>query len=104
MYIPGIPNSSGRREAVSEETSLSRRAYHRQFLRGDLVSAKYLRGSGANSDVCEAIGIVISAYDSNVYEPACCEVLIATPDGDVMEHLINSRDLTLLTAEDDDVS
>lgn len=89
---------------MSEESSLSRRAYYRQFLKGDLVSARYLRGRGANSDVSVAIGIVIEAYDSNVYEPACCEVLIAAPGGDIEEHLINSRDLTLLTAEAHDVS
>ena len=69
------------------------------FARGDLVQINEVHISRMqNKEVTfSPIGVVLSYYDSNVYEPASCEVLVR---GEVMH--VSTRKLKMVKEKTDD--
>lgn len=69
------------------------------FAKGDLVQISEVHISHIqNKEVTfSPIGVVLSYYDSNVYEPASCDVLV---EGEVMH--VSIRKLKMIKEKSDD--
>ena len=70
-----------------------------RFVRGDLVQVSEVHVSRSENKgiTFSSIGVVLSYYDSNVYEPASCEVLVR---GEVMH--VSTRKLKMVKEKTDD--
>ena len=69
------------------------------FRRGDLVQINEVHMSRMqNKEITfSPVGVILSYYDSNVYEPASCDVLV---EGEVMH--VSTRKLKMIKEKSDD--
>ena len=75
------------------------RASWQEFSRGDLVQISEVHVSRIkNKEITfSPVGVVLSYYDSNVYEPASCDVLV---EGEVMH--VSTRKLKMVKEKQND--